>query len=223
MLIELLNITKSYPTPAGEDRLVLDGLDLAVEEGQSLAVVGPSGSGKSTLLNIMGALDRPTSGTVLFDGEELSQKDEKQLAEVRARRIGFVFQQHYLLPQLTVLENVLVPTIPLRNEGDKTERAKELLKRVGLKDHLDYRPGFLSGGEQQRVAVVRALINEPRLLLADEPTGSLDWASAENLADLLLQLNKENGIALVVVTHSTEIAQKMASVHQLKAGRLQSR
>jgi predicted ABC-type transport system involved in lysophospholipase L1 biosynthesis ATPase subunit len=191
--------------------------------GESLAIVGPSGSGKSTLLHIIGTLDKPTSGSVTLSGQDLAVLDDHQVATVRNRQIGFVFQSHYLLPQCTVLENVLVPTLATNEAAARdgaSERAQRLLKRVGLGERISHRPGELSGGERQRVAVVRALINQPQLLLADEPTGSLDQTSARDLGQLLLELNREEGVTLIIVTHARELAQRMARVLELKQGRL---
>lgn len=219
-LLELIDVSKSYAAGAPP---VLRGLDLRVEAGESLAVVGPSGCGKSTLLNIIGTLDRPTAGKVLLDGRDLAGLDDDALAALRSRQIGFVFQLHHLLPQCTILENVLLPTLAARGgrEGDELNRtASRLLERVGLSHRLTYRPGELSGGERQRAAVVRALINSPKLLLADEPTGSLDRASAERLGELLVELNRDEGVTLIVVTHSLELARRMGCVLQLRDGRL---
>lgn len=224
MLLELKNITKTFETEEGEPLTVLSDLSLAVKEGETLGITGPSGSGKSTLLNIMGALDKPTSGSVLFAGSDLTAAADGDLAKIRNREIGFVFQLHHLLPQCTVLENVLIPAIPLRKEIDEkavTERAEQLLERVGLKDRLHYFPGKLSGGERQRVAVVRALINNPKLILADEPTGSLDQASSDTLGELLLELNRDEGTTLILVTHSLDLAKRMGRVSKLRAGRLE--
>ncbi len=221
-LLELQDVTKTYPGPAGA-LPVLANLGLVLERGESLAIVGPSGCGKTTLLNIIGTLDRPTSGRVCLEGRDLTTLDERALAEVRNRHLGFVFQMHHLLPQCTVLENVLVPTLATRNEvlrDGAPERARRLLERVGLGQRLDHRPGQLSGGERQRVAVVRALINEPRLLLADEPTGALDRASAETLANLLVDLNRELHLTLIVVTHALELARRLQRVMELRDGRL---
>jgi len=224
-LLKLENVTKRYPSPAGPaDPPVLDGLCLEVSAGESLAVVGPSGSGKSTLLNIAGSLDTPTAGRVVVDGRDLGEMDAGQLAEFRSRRIGFVFQLHHLLPQCTVLENVLIPTLVAGSPRDDAEdRARQLLERVGLADRMSYRPGQISGGERQRAAVVRALINRPKLLLADEPTGSLDGPAAERLARLLVELNAEDGVTLIVVTHSEALADCMARVLELRRGRLVAR
>jgi lipoprotein-releasing system ATP-binding protein len=223
MLLELTNVAKRYDMPNGATEVpyVLKDVKLQVDSGESVAITGPSGSGKSTLLNIIGALDRPTDGRILLDGRDLSQLKDDELATIRNRQIGFVFQLHHLLPQYTVLENVLVPTLAdaSRSTGDDAEsRAHRLLERVGLKARLSYRPGQLSGGERQRVAVVRALINNPGLLLADEPTGSLDRAAADNLAQLLVELNQEEGVTLIMVTHSLDLAARMARVLELKDG-----
>jgi lipoprotein-releasing system ATP-binding protein len=214
MLVELTDVTRRYDSPAGaETPAVLDGVNLRVAAGASVAVVGPSGSGKSTLLNIMGTLDRPTSGQVRLA--------EKALAEVRNRQIGFVFQLHHLLGQCTALENVLVPTLAAGAPRQGAEpRARGLLERVGLGRRMDYRPGQLSGGERQRVAVVRALINRPQLLLADEPTGSLDRAASDELATLLVELNREQGVTIVLVTHAERVASRMGKVLRLTEGRL---
>jgi len=221
-LVKLENVTKTYPTPGGEGLTVLDDVSLAVPGGASLAIVGPSGCGKSTLLNIIGTLDRPTRGRVLLDGQDLSHLADEDLARVRSRRIGFVFQLHHLLPQCTALENVLVPALAAGRAVTKEtqERGEALLARVGLADRMAYRPGHLSGGERQRVAVARAMINAPALLLADEPTGSLDRAASENLDELLLEVNREEGVTLVVVTHSAVLAAHMARAMELRDGRL---
>jgi len=200
-MLELINVTKSYQTPVNKDGVcVLKNITLKVTKGQSLVIVGPSGSGKSTLLNIIGALDRPSEGRVLFDGKDLAELNEFELARIRNRQIGFVFQLHHLLPQCTVLENVLVPTLAGKthlSSKEIQERATNLLQRVGLKEHLLHRPGQLSGGQRQRVAVVRALINRPKLLLADEPTGSLDKDAVENIAELLIELNRSEEVTLI--------------------------
>ena len=223
-LLELTHATKQYAGPPGSPGPeVLRDISLTVRAGESVAIVGPSGSGKSTLLNLLGTLDRATSGRVLLDGQNPADLTDLQLAKFRARRVGFVFQLHHLLPQCTVLENVLVPTLAAgATGGDEAEaRARTLLERVGLGERLAYKPSQLSGGECQRVAVVRALINAPALLLADEPTGSLDAASAEALAELLVELNREQGLALVVVTHSLDLARRMGRVLDLRDGLLE--
>lgn len=241
ILLQLTEVTKRYAAADGVNGVpVLGGISLEVRRQETIAIVGPSGSGKSTLLQIIGTLDRPTSGQVLLDGKNLAALDDLQLAEVRNRQIGFVFQAHYLLPQCTVLENVLVPTLAgsrRREEADTARptdirlvtsaatetaeaRAERLLKRVGLAERLHHRPGQLSGGERQRVAVVRALINQPQLLLADEPTGALDHASATALSQLFVELNQEEGVTLIVVTHALELAKRMKRVMRLEGGRL---
>ena len=224
-LLRLISVTKRYAAPAKSAALtVLNDVSLEVARGESLAIVGPSGSGKSTLLQIIGTLDRPTSGSVTLDGKDLGALDDQQLATVRNRQIGFVFQSHYLLPQCTVLENVLVPTLADGNHSSTRQqvhaRAVELLERVGLKEFLRRRPGELSGGQRQRVALVRALINRPRLLLADEPTGSLDRQASQNIAELLVELNRSEQVALIVVTHSLELAGRIGHVMELREGSL---
>ncbi len=225
MFLELKNISKAYEIPSGEGRVtVLKDISLRISQGESIAIVGPSGSGKSTLLNIIGALDRPTSGSVTLAGKNLAELTDSELSKVRNQDIGFVFQLHHLLPQCTVLENVLIPTIPLglNDEEENVKiRAKELLEKVGLEQHFYHFPAQLSGGELQRVAVVRALINTPKLVLADEPTGSLDRESSENLGQLLVRLNKNEGLALIVVTHSIELARLMDKVYTLRDGKLE--
>ena len=199
---------------------VLHDINLQLAASEPVAIIGPSGSGKSTLLNLMGALDLPTAGSVRLDGHDLGGLSEKELATIRNRQIGFIFQLHHLLPQCTVLENVLIPTLTGRVTDDDCARAERLLERVGLSHRLGHRPGQLSGGECHRVAVVRAMINRPKLLLADEPTGSLDHAAATNLGQLLLELNKEEGVALVLVTHSLELARRLPRAMELRDGTL---
>ena len=226
-MLELINVEKSYPSPADTgSALVLKDIMLRVEKGQAIVIVGPSGCGKSTLLNIIGALDHPTSGRVLFDGKDLAGMNDIELAGIRNREIGFVFQLHHLLPQCTVLENVLVPTLAEKNRtksSEAKERAVNLLERVGLKDWLLHRPGQLSGGQRQRVAVVRALINQPKLLLADEPTGSLDEHAAQNIAELLVELNRSEQVTLILATHSIKLAEYTGRVLELSNGMLTDR
>ncbi len=222
-LVELTDVSKHYDSPeGGAPARVLAGVNLRVAAGESVAVVGPSGSGKSTLLNIIGTLDRPTSGRVRLAGRDLLELTDRQLADLRGREIGFVFQLHHLLGQCTAEENVLVPTLLLDPAGrsEARSRARRLLERVGLADRLRYRPAQLSGGERQRVAVVRALVNRPKLLLADEPTGSLDARASAGLARLLTELNREEGVTLVVVTHSAALAAGMGRVYRLADGAL---
>src|SRR5256885_4288045 len=203
VLLQLQNVSKRFDAVAsGANVEVLSDVNLEVRRGETIAIVGPSGSGKSTLLNIIGTLDRPSSGHVLLDGRDLSSLAEEDLARVRNRQIGLIFQAHHLLPQCTVFENVLVPVLAqsdTRNREAAAERARSLLQRVGLGHRLEHRPGELSGGERQRVAVVRALINQPPLLLADEPTGALDRASAQGFGRLLLGLHSEQRGTLIFV------------------------
>lgn len=221
-LLELNDVSKTY-NEGDATTAILKGTTLSVSPGDSLAIVGPSGCGKSTLLNLIGLLDSPTAGMIQFKGERLDGFNEEQRAAFRNRSIGFVFQHHHLLPQCTALENVLVPTLVSKDTTHAAERAEKLLVRVGLKDRMHARPGQLSGGERQRVAVVRALINQPALLLADEPTGSLSHEGAEGLATLMLELNAEEGMALIVVTHSLEVAGRMAKVYELVDGKLRGK
>jgi lipoprotein-releasing system ATP-binding protein len=220
-IVELDHIRKQYGS-AATDQVVLDDVSLRVEAGQSLAIIGVSGSGKTTLLNILGLLDRPTSGTLRLGGQDVASLDESALAALRNRKIGFVFQMHHLLPQLTVLENVLLPVLAQRKSADEpaVARARALLRRVGLEAHANQRPGQLSGGQQQRAAVVRALINQPEILLADEPTGALDHGSSQSLADLLVELNATDALTLIVVTHNLELAGRMRQVYELGDGKL---
>ena len=223
MLLEIRNLTKSYRALDGGDAVeVLRGVNLQVAAGESVAITGPSGSGKSTVLNIVGALDRADSGEVLIDGIDVEKLGDADAAAYRNRTVGFVFQLHNLLPQCTVLENVLIPTLAggKRADGDLKARAESLIDAVGLKHRLDHRPGQLSGGERQRVAVARALINQPKLLLADEPTGALDRISAAKLVDLLFELNTSQGVTLVMVTHAPELAKRMARTVDLLDGKL---
>lgn len=226
-MLELVNVAKSYERLGDKEGLsVLKDITLEVDDGDSLAIVGPSGSGKSTLLNIIGALDHPTSGRVVFDDRNLGELGEAELAGIRNSQIGFVFQLHHLLPQCTVLENVLVPTLASKNRAstrETQERAVALLERVGMKDWSLHRPGELSGGQRQRVAVVRALINRPKLLLADEPTGSLDKDASENIAQLLVELNCSEKVTLIVVTHSVKLAEYMGRLLELNDGVLRDR
>ena len=226
-MLELINVSKDYQSPADTGSVsVLKDITLKIEKGRSVAIVGPSGCGKSTLLNIIGALDRPTAGRVLFDGNDLAKAGDIELAGIRNSEIGFVFQLHHLLPQCTVLENVIVPTLADKNRSlrkEVEERAVSLLERVGLKDWMLHRPGQLSGGQRQRVAVVRALINQPKLLLADEPTGSLDEHAAQNIAELLVELNQSEQVTLILATHSIKLAEHMGQVLELSNGTLTER
>jgi len=218
MLLKLEKITKSY----SNDRTILDQLDLDVKQGERIAIIGPSGSGKTTLLNLIGTLDRPDFGKMYFEDQDLSLFSDQQLASFRNERIGFVFQMHHLLPQLTLLENILLPTLTNKKLQGKAslERAGKLISRMGLDEVAQQKPSELSGGECQRTAVARALINRPGLILADEPTGALDKKSAYNLTDLLVELNKEDKITLIVVTHSMDVARKMEKIYKIENGKL---
>jgi lipoprotein-releasing system ATP-binding protein len=218
--LALDGLTKEYET-ASNRLAVLRGVTLRMNRGDALAVTGPSGSGKSTLLYIVGTLDEPSSGSVSILGQNPFAKSTAELAAFRNKHIGFIFQDHHLLPQCTVLENVLVPTLPGSGAGEVEEsRARGLLDRVGLAERVTHRPAQLSGGERQRVAVCRALINEPVLLLADEPTGNLDRATAESVGSLLLEMNREQNTLLICVTHSTELASRFPRHAELQDGRL---
>jgi ABC-type lipoprotein export system ATPase subunit len=223
-MIELINVSKSYDSPTDVHENVLTDIDLKVEKGKSIAIVGPSGSGKSTLLNLIGALDRPTSGSVIIDGIDLASQTDTQLAAIRNKRIGFVFQLHHLLGQCSVLENILLPTLADKSSQttDCKQRAIDLLEQVDLKNRMHYRPSQLSGGQRQRVAVVRALINKPDLLLADEPTGSLDRDNSQNIAKLLVDMNRTQNVTLLVVTHSRQLAEHMGEMLMLANGKLKS-
>lgn len=217
-MLQINNISKEYIT-GNANRKVLNQLTLTVNKGDSVAIVGPSGSGKTTLLNIIGTLDKASSGTVSLNNINLMEAKADTLSEIRNKYIGMIFQLHHLLPQCSLWDNVLVPAILQKNNNSFT-RAEELLKRTGIWEQRFQKPAELSGGECQRAAVVRALINEPSLILADEPTGALDHNNALGLTNLLLELNKEQGTALIVVTHSAEIAAKMDKTYQLDDGRL---
>ena len=221
LVVEALD--KEFPTRSGP-LAVLSGVNLSLATGEALAVMGPSGSGKSTLLNIIGTLDSPSRGTVTVDGVNPFSLPEPQLAAFRNRQIGFVFQDHHLLPQCSVLENVLVPTLVA--EGDRSgfeAEARRLIDRVGLSGRLDHRPAELSGGERQRAAIARALIRKPKLLLADEPTGNLDRKTAQGVGELLTELQRQEGTTLVVVTHSPELARLFPRRVEMNDGRLEAR
>ncbi len=224
MLAELQQISKYYEQPGSAiQNRVLNDISLQIDRNERIAIVGPSGSGKSTLLNIIGTLDKPSSGRVLLDGDSIGQMDENRLTLLRNSFIGFVFQMHHLLPQLTLLENIMLPLLPQKDKKvieAASQRALQLIDRVGLSGHIHQFPSQLSVGECQRTAVIRALINRPKLLLADEPTGSLDADNAAQLAQLLIELNHEQNVALVIVTHSIELASKMDKIYQLREGKL---
>ena len=218
--LELVQITREFPT-RGEPLEILKGVDLVLSGSDNLAIVGPSGSGKSTLLHIMGTLDQPSSGTFQLDGVNPFELADDELARFRNQQIGFIFQDHHLLPQLSVLENVLVPAIALgRPDAGCLERAHVLIDRVGLTDRLSHRPAELSGGERERVAVARSLIHNPTLVLADEPTGNLDRSNARQIAELLLEMQAEQEMMLVVVTHNMEMAGMLNQQRELDNGKL---
>jgi lipoprotein-releasing system ATP-binding protein len=206
-MLEVQRLSKQYPTPAGP-LSVLSNVDLSLKPGDAAAIMGPSGSGKSTLLYVLGALEPPTSGTVALDGRNPFGLEPAALAAFRNEQIGFVFQDHCLLPQCTVVENVLIPTLVAKNSDGSVARARELVAQVGLAARADHRPAALSGGERQRVAIARALIRAPRLLLCDEPTGNLDRTAAENVASVLLDLHRRQQTILVIVTHSPQLAER---------------
>ncbi len=219
-LLSVRNLFKSF-SEGGEEIHVLRGVNLELQEGERLAVVGESGVGKSTLLHILGTLDRPTQGEILYRGQEIPIGDETALSHFRNQVIGFVFQFHYLLPDFSALENVMLPALIQGMGGGRAKtEAQRLLEMVGLKDRMSHRPGKLSGGEQQRVAVARSVVLQPKLILADEPTGSLDFRIGQEVQELLFHLNAENGAALVVATHNREFAAKIGKQVELKAGRL---
>jgi lipoprotein-releasing system ATP-binding protein len=218
-LIRLEHISKQYD---GNDEKVLDDISLDVYAGESLAIVGPSGCGKSTLLNLIGTLDEASSGSIYFNDQVYTELDANQQATIRNNSIGFVFQSHHLLPQCTALENVLVPTLVNGSASGSQERAEQLLDRVGLSHRIHHTPAKLSGGERQRVAVVRALINKPAVLLADEPTGSLSTTGSGDLTQLLLELNQEEGLAMIVATHAPAVAEKMGRILRLDEGKMYS-
>jgi len=213
-VLKVDKLSKDYPTPSGPLRILSD-VSLTLTKGEAISIIGPSGSGKSTLLYILGALEPPTSGTITLDGQNPFELNETKLAAFRNREIGFVFQDHCLLPQCSVIENVLTPTLISKDGRDATQRAEELLEQVGLKERRRHRPGELSGGEKQRVSLARALITKPTLLLCDEPTGNLDHESAEVVASLLLELHRQQQTILVLVTHNRELASRLPTQFEL--------
>jgi lipoprotein-releasing system ATP-binding protein len=221
-LVVVENVTKSF-VHEGRSVPILRGLDLRIEEGEMLCIVGPSGAGKSTLLHLLGTLDLPSEGRILYDGQDVTTYSSAKLAEFRNRSIGFVFQFHHLLPEFTALENVMMPG-RIRGEPlvEIERRATALLSEVGLSERLTHRPGELSGGEQQRVALARALIMGPRVVLADEPTGNLDTTTGRSMHELLFRLNQTRGTTFLVVTHSRELAEQMPRVVQMRDGRIES-
>jgi len=213
-VLKVENVSKEYPTPRGALK-ILSNISLSLTREDAVSIMGPSGSGKSTLLYIIGALEPPSSGSVTLDGQNPFQLRERELAAFRNKDIGFIFQDHCLLPQCSVLENVLTPTLVSPSSGNGEKRARALLEKVGLADRLDHRPATLSGGEKQRVALARSLINKPHLLLCDEPTGNLDHKSAEVVASLLLELHEQQETILIVVTHSAELAARFPTRYEL--------
>ncbi|MBX2850221.1 MAG: ABC transporter ATP-binding protein [Phycisphaeraceae bacterium] len=220
-ILAVQGLTKTYPDAGGGQITVLSSIDLTLHPGQSAAIVGPSGCGKTTLLNVIGTLDTPTAGTVSIAGNDITALNEKQRAETRAKQIGFVFQEHHLLPQCNALENALIPTLAKgvdRKSGE--QRAADLLERVGLGDRLHHRPDALSGGQRQRVAIVRALINRPALLLVDEPTGALDSKTAGQIMDLLIELNQAEQTAMLMVTHADALAARLDRTLRLEQGQI---
>lgn len=219
-MLKVDHVSKEYPAPNGPLQIVSD-VSLSLGRGDAVSIMGPSGSGKSTLLYLMGALEPPSSGTISLDGQNPFELGEKELARFRNKEIGFIFQDHCLLPQCSVLENVLTPTLVSTTDDGNEERARVLLNAVGLADRLDHRPAQLSGGEKQRVALARALIMKPQLLLCDEPTGNLDHKSAEVVASLLLDLHQEQHNILVVVTHSADLAARFPKRYELIDQQLQ--
>lgn len=221
-MLQVKSVTKEYPSPAGPLR-ILNGISFELDRGEAVSIMGPSGSGKSTLLSVLGALEPPTSGEVRLGGQDPYTLGEQELAAFRNKQIGFVFQDHCLLPQCTVLENVLLPTLVATEQADFQAQARQLLDRVGLGPRVDHLPAQLSGGEKQRVAIARALIRQPALLLCDEPTGNLDRANADSVADLLLELQKSQQMMLLLVTHSEKLAARAPVEYELTDGRLVKR
>ncbi len=218
ILIEVKDLRKSYPVTKDTKLDVLKGIDLNILKEEIVAIVGKSGAGKSTLLHILGTLDKPGSGKVLFEGEDIFSKKEKQIAEFRSRKIGFIFQFHHLLPEFTAIENVMIPSM-ISGSADKS-KASDVLTEVGLKDRTEHKPSELSGGEAQRVAIARALINSPSLILADEPTGNLDSENAEAVIELIFDLRKKHKQTFVIVTHNEEFANRCDRIVKLHDGKV---
>ena len=220
-MVNVREVTKTYQMGEVEVN-ALRGVSLKIDAGEVVAIMGPSGSGKSTLMNILGALDRPSSGEYLLDGEEISQMDDERLADVRNRKVGFVFQSFNLLPRATALANVELPLRYSRNNGtDGRHKAEAALEAVGLADRMSHRPNELSGGQQQRVAIARALVNEPAIVMADEPTGNLDSKSGDEIMGLLLDLNKRKRTTLIIITHDPEIARMSQRSIHLRDGKIE--
>lgn len=221
-IVEAVNLYKTYQMGTVEVH-ALRGLSMTIKKGEVIAIMGPSGSGKSTLMNILGCLDKPTSGAYLLNGEDVQDMDRDQLADIRNRQVGFVFQSYNLLSRSTALANVMMPLRYRRTNGIENHRqiAEELLARVGLEDRMHHKPTEMSGGQQQRVAIARALVNEPSIVLADEPTGNLDSRSGDEIMDLLLELNKEKGVTLIIVTHDPDVAALTQRTIKLFDGKVQ--
>ena len=219
-VLKALDLGKEYPLPEGVLR-VFEGVNFELEEGNLVAVMGVSGVGKTTFLNLLGALDKPTEGKILFDGEDILNRSEKELAEIRNKKIGFVFQFYHLLPEFTALENVAFPLLIRGVERKEAQKkAREILKEVSLEEKAPIRPGQLSGGEQQRVAIARALVNEPKLLLADEPTGNMDWKTGKMILGLIQDLHQKKGLSSVIVTHNEKVAQFCNKVYLMEGREL---
>lgn len=220
-MIEVIDLYKSFPL-AGKEIPVLNGISLTFKKGEMIAIVGASGAGKSTFLHILGALDSPTSGKVLFEGADIGSQNDEKRSQFRNEQVGFVFQFHHLLPEFTALENVMMPGFIQKREQKKLEtEARDLLNRVGLSDRITHRPGELSGGEQQRVAVARALVLRPKLVLADEPTGNLDTHTSLDVFNLLKEINKQNGVTFIIVTHNEKLAQAADRIVKMADGKLE--
>jgi ABC-type lipoprotein export system ATPase subunit len=222
MQLSVQNISKSYELPNGDQRAVLKELNLSVQKGDRIAIIGPSGSGKSTLLNILGLMDKANSGEIMFEGNNILEYKEKEQLIYRNTKVGFVFQQHHLLPQCTLLENILLPTLVNKSADthEFEEKAESLMKDLGIWELKQQKPNAISVGEAQRGAIARALINSPSIILADEPSGSLDHQNTDQLADLLLDVNAEHGVSLIVVTHSLGFAERMDTIYELENGQL---
>jgi ABC-type lipoprotein export system ATPase subunit len=219
-LLKTLNLGKDYPLPKGVLR-VFEGINFELLEGDLVAIMGVSGVGKTTFLNLLGALDKPSEGKILFDGDDLLSRSNKELAVIRNRKIGFVFQFYHLLPEFTALENIAFPLLIRGAERKKAEKkAHEILKEVSLEEKAHIRPAQLSGGEQQRVAIARALVNEPKLLLADEPTGNMDWKTGQMILELIKELHKKKGLSSIVVTHNEKVAQFCNNVYLMEGRQL---
>jgi lipoprotein-releasing system ATP-binding protein len=224
MQIEVKSVFKTYQNSLGKvTREVLKGLNLEVHAGEKIGIMGPSGSGKTTLLNLLGTLDSPNSGSIKIDNTEINRMNHNQILDFRNQKVGFVFQFHHLLPQCTLLENVLLPTLPLKGNGQKyAQKAEDLLKQMNIWEQKQNKPSELSGGECQRAAIARALINDPKILIADEPTGSLDSTNADAIIDLLLTINRQMNITLIIATHSIDIAKRMDKIYRIENGILES-